>query len=256
MQGKYETTFERTEIGILCAGYGEVLPFLQRIDGCSVSEKAMLKFYLGRMAGMDIITLFSGVCKVNAAIAAQILIDTYGCGAIIDAGTAGGMNARLWLFDIVVSEETAYHDVDEDILTEFHPWLKSVWFPASSSLLAAARREAAQTTWSHRVVFGRMVTGEKFIADEERETINARFAPLSTDMETASIAHVCYVNAVPFLAVRTITDTADHSGIAAFEETATRYRRTLSALCCASSTGRTGFLYPVDFSAILCYTVS
>lgn len=121
MQGKYETTFERTEIGILCAGYGEVLPFLQRIDGCSVSEKAMLKFYLGRMAGMDIITLFSGVCKVNAAIAAQILIDTYGCGAIIDAGTAGGMNARLWLFDIVVSEETAYHDVDEDILTEFHP---------------------------------------------------------------------------------------------------------------------------------------
>jgi adenosylhomocysteine nucleosidase len=36
-------------------------------------------------------------------------------------------------------------------------------------------------------------------------------------METASVAHVCHVNNIPFLAVRSITDTADHSGSEQFE---------------------------------------
>ena len=43
------------------------------------------------------------------------------------------------------------------------------------------------------------------------------FDPLSVDMETGSIAHVCYANSVPFLAIRSITDTADHSGSGFFE---------------------------------------
>lgn len=57
-----------------------------------------------------------------------------------------------------------------------------------------------------------------FIPDERREQIIRKFAPLSVDMETAAVAHVCYVNRIPFLAVRSITDTAAHSGIGAFEE--------------------------------------
>lgn len=63
-----------------------------------------------------------------------------------------------------------------------------------------------------------MVTGESFITDEGRKKINDEFAPLTVDMETASIAHVCYVNGIPFIAIRCITDTATHSGIGNFEE--------------------------------------
>ena len=48
-------------------------------------------------------------------------------------------------------------------------------------------------------------------------SINARFAPYTVDMETASVAHVCYVNQKPFIAVRTVVDTPEHSGLAAFE---------------------------------------
>ena len=60
--------------------------------------------------------------------------------------------------------------------------------------------------------------GEQFIEDEKREQINQKYAPLSVDMETVSIAHTCYVNSVPFLSVRTITDTAEHKGIENFEK--------------------------------------
>ena len=63
-----------------------------------------------------------------------------------------------------------------------------------------------------------MATGEAFIKDEGRKEINDKFSPLSVDMETASIAHVCYVNNIPFIAVRCITDTAFHSGNEHFEE--------------------------------------
>lgn len=79
------------KIGILCAGDDELAPFLPLIKGCCVTEKAMLKFYTGRIHGIDVAALFSGVCKVNAAIASQLLIDLFGVDAIINAGTAGGM---------------------------------------------------------------------------------------------------------------------------------------------------------------------
>ncbi len=205
-------------VGIICASDSEVAPFLPTIDECKITEKAMLKFYEGKINGVAVVTLFSGVCKVNAAIATQILIDTYGVDVIINAGTAGGMNPELEIFDIVISTEAAYHDVAPDILTEFHPWLESVYFKSDQELLNLTHKAIDKIETEGKVYWGRMVTGEAFIADGGRKKINEQFAPLTVDMETASIAHVCYVNRIPFISIRSITDTAAHSGIGHFEE--------------------------------------
>lgn len=205
-------------VGIICAGDEEVAPFLPIIDGCRTREKTMLRFYEGQINGVDIVILFSGVCKVNAAIATQILIDTFGVNMIINAGTAGGMTKELDILDTVISTEVAYHDVAPDILTEFHPWMESVYFQADPQLLKLSKQAVSKVNVAGKVYWGRMVTGEAFIADEGRQAINEQFSPLSVDMETASIAHVCYVNNVPFIAIRSITDTATHSGVGHFEE--------------------------------------
>ena len=77
------------------------------------------------------------------------------------------------------------------------------------ALLDLARQAAEKLKTSHHTVFGRMVTGEQFIVDENRDKINEMFAPLSVDMETAAIAHVCYVNRIPFISI--------HSGEENFE---------------------------------------
>ena len=130
------------------------------------------------------------------------------------------MSPALGLFETAVTTECAYHDVAEAILTESHPRLPSVWFASDPDLLAACRRAAERAPG--RVHFGRTVTGEAFITDEGRAEINARFAPLTVDMETAAMAHVCYVNRIPFAAIRSVTDTADHSGIGTFEENCAR----------------------------------
>lgn len=203
------------KIGILCAGDRELAPFLPMLTDECISTKAMLTIHEGSLAGLEVAVLYSGVCKVNAAIAAQLLIDTYHCDVIINAGTAGGMDTSLNIFDTVVGTEVAYHDVAEHILTEFHPWMADVFFRADAGLLAAARNAAEGLLNVH---FGRMVTGEKFITDEGRSEINARFCPLSVDMESAAVAHVCHANGVPFVVVRTMTDTPSQRGTGAFEE--------------------------------------
>ena len=205
-------------VGIICAGDREVAPFLPIIDECKITEKAMLRFYEGKINGIGVVTLFSGVCKVNAAIATQILIDTYGVDIVINAGTAGGMNKELEIFDSVISTEVAYHDVAQNILTEFHPWLENVYFKADQELLDLTQKAVDKIEVEGKVFWGRMVTGEVFIADEGRQKINELFDPLTVDMETASIAHVCYVNNIPFISIRSVTDTATHSGTVHFEE--------------------------------------
>ena len=141
--------------GILCASDTELEPFLKYIQSPRIIEKAMLKFYSGHIGQAAVVAVYSGVCKVNAAIAAQLLIDVFDVGSIINAGTAGGMDERVQLFDTVISERMAYHDMAEDILTEFHPPPKGIagsphflfglgqWFRANS--LLKMKREAKLT---------------------------------------------------------------------------------------------------------------
>ena len=167
----------------------------------------MLKFYIGQINSIEVIALFSGVCKVNAAIGTQILIDVFGADMIINSGTAGGMVPDLEIFDTVISTEVCYHDVAQNILTEFHPWMKTIFFPADPKLIILSKNAVDKIRPAGKVVWGRMATGESFITDEGRQKINQEFAPLTVDMETASIAHVCYVNRIPFISIRCITDT-------------------------------------------------
>lgn len=205
-------------IGILCAGDRELAPFLPHIENKRTSAKAMLTVHEGTIRGMPVAALFSGVCKVNAAVAAQILIDLYHVDLIVNAGTCGAMDPALDLFDTVISTESVYHDVAEHILTGFHPWMESVFFPSDPSLLMLTEAACKRIQGIGKIRFGRTVTGEAFITDEGRNEINQRFHPLSVDMETAAVAHVCYVNRLPFLAVRTVTDTPERRGVGEFEK--------------------------------------
>lgn len=208
------------KIGILCASEEELNPFFSRLDNCVASQKALLTVYEGKIAGIPVAMLFSGACKVNAALAAQILIDSYQVDAVLNSGTAGALAKNISAFDLVVGSEMAYHDVAEDILTEYHPWLKSIWFQADSRLLTFAQKAAERLEIPAHV--GRMITGESFITDVLRERLIEKFHPLTVDMETAAVAHVCHANQTPFLAIRAVTDSADGSGAEDFEANCAR----------------------------------
>ena len=204
------------KIGILCASDTELDPFLLHLQKETRKKAGMLTFHEGIFGEMPLVCFYSGVGKVNAAIGTQLLIDRFSPDAVICAGCAGAVDDTLARFDTVVSEEITYHDMKEDILTDFHPWMSSPFFRADATLLAAAKRAAEKTELPVR--FGRSVTGDAFIESlEARNAIRRRFSPLSVDMESAAAAHVCYVNGVPFLSVRTITDAANAESAALFE---------------------------------------
>lgn len=206
------------KIGILCPSDTELAPFLPHLQNGKTDEAAMLTFHEGTLVGLPCVCLYSGVGKGNAALSAQLLIDRFRPDAVICAGVAGALDDSLRCFDIVISEALAYHDMADDILTEFHPWMPSPFFHADESLLSAARA-SAQAYPAGAVRFGVCVTGEAFIeGGEVRASIQRRFSPLSVDMESAAFAHACYVNRVPFLAVRTVTDAASEGSAEVFED--------------------------------------
>ena len=68
---------------------------LNYIRNYKITEKSMLKFCEGIMKQVDVVAVYSGVCKVNAAVAAQLLIDVYHVDCIINGGTAGGMEESV-----------------------------------------------------------------------------------------------------------------------------------------------------------------
>lgn len=205
-----------SKIGIICAVDRELSPFLERLQPKALPPQAMLTFYQGQMGEHQIILVRCGVCKVNAAIAAQALIDRFQVDLLINSGTAGGINPSVQLFDTVVSEKIAYHDVAPHILTQYHPFMESVYFSADPQLLSLMRQCAPSLSSPLRI--GATVTGEQFIDAGMQEAIRQQFAALSVDMEGAAIAHVCHANQVPFLMIRSITDTPTHSGMDHFEQ--------------------------------------
>ena len=137
------------EAGRLCPSEDQLAPFFAALVPQGVSKRAGLTIHEGRLGAHPVAALYSGVCKVNAAIAAQTLIDACGVDALVVSGVAGGLDAAARPFDLVIARETAYHDVAEDILTEYHPWMESIWFQSDAALLA--RAEAAAGTTGVRV---------------------------------------------------------------------------------------------------------
>ncbi len=206
------------KIGVIGPTENEIMPFIEEISNKKVENVAMLTFYNGIYKNSDVVALYCGVCKVNAAIATQILIDKFNVTHIIVTGVAGGIDNILNIGDTVISTEITYHDVDEGILTEYHPWMESIYFKADSKLVELCRAVIDKNTFTQKIFFGRIVTGEAFISDNGRTEIISKYHPLCVDMETASIAHVCYVNNVPFIAIRSITDTEDQCGVEVFEK--------------------------------------
>lgn len=204
-------------IGVIGPSEEEIMAFISKISEKKQTEHAMLKFYSGIYEGVEVVSVVCGVCKVNASIATQLLIDKFEVTHIVLIGVAGALSNQVEIGDVVISSEVAYHDVASEILTEYHPWMKDIYFKADGKLLELCRDAANSTLITNKYHTGRIITGETFITHNERERLIQQFTPLCVDMESASVAHTCYVNNIPFVVIRSISDNADENGSDKFE---------------------------------------
>lgn len=206
------------KIGIIGPCDFEIEPFIAEMSNVKLEDHAMLKFHLGRYSNIDIVAVRCGICKVNAAIASQVLIDRYNVDQIIVTGVAGAIDEDLKIFDTVICSEVAYHDVSDEILTKYHPKLEGLYFRSDENLTC---KIISANAGDDSVSTGKIVTGEVFITEDGREQIIEKYNPMCVDMETGSIAHVCHVNQVPFAAIRSMSDSPQESG----EEVFAKYCR-------------------------------
>jgi adenosylhomocysteine nucleosidase len=204
-------------IGVIGPTEKEIMPFINKISEKKLTQHAMLKFYSGIFEGVEVVSVVCGVCKVNSSIATQLLIDKFEVTHIILTGVAGALGKELEIGDIIISSEVAYHDVASGILTEYHPWMKDIYFRPDRKLLELCEDVAKSSLITSKCYTGRIITGEAFITHNEREKLIQQFSPLCVDMESASVAHTCYVNNIPFIVIRSMSDNADENGSEKFK---------------------------------------
>ncbi len=205
-------------VGIICPVEAELKPYLACLANAKSRLKAMVVFYEGIIFGQKAVIVSCGVGKVNAAACAQSMIDSYSPDHIIVSGTAGGIDKSLKIGDTVISEDAVYHDLKESMLTDFPPRLREAHMKADPGLIGGFKAALKLSGLPQRIVYGRMATGDAFVERKGRAAIVKSFDPLCVDMETAAIAHVATLNGVPFIAVRSVSDTEEQGGLAAFRE--------------------------------------
>ncbi len=202
-------------LGIIGAMDEEVSKLKEVMSDVEIKTKASMDFYKGTMDGKDVVIVRSGIGKVNAGICTQILVDEYGVDAVINTGIAGSLNAAIDIGDIVLSTDTLQHDVDA---TGFGydlgviPRMENSVFVADEKLRTLAKESCMKVNPDVNVFEGRVVSGDQFISDKGKKNwILDNFKGYCTEMEGAAIAQAAYLNNIPFLIIRAISDKADDS---------------------------------------------
>ena len=202
-------------IGIIGAMEVEVASLKEQMKDIQVTRKASMEFYSGIIEGKNVVVVRSGIGKVNAAVCTQILIDDFKAEVVINTGIAGSLNTDINIGDIVVSTDVLQHDMDVRVfgypLGEI-PQLGTLSFPADERMASLARSVCEKVNTEVKVFSGRIVSGDQFICDKEvKDKLVENFHPLCTEMEGAAIGQAAYLNEIPFVILRAISDKADNS---------------------------------------------
>lgn len=196
-----------------------VRPTVERVQG--------VPFSVGTIGSRRVILGKTGAGKTNAAMMAALVINRFSPSAVFFSGTAGAIDPDLHPGDIVIASTIGYHDFGTSTAGGFirRPTRNTVAndnnpaaFSADIRLLASARRLAPMLKFgpapgSSRVPVvreGLIVTGDTFVANPaQRDELRQALKAAAVEMEGAAVAQVSWQLGVPFLVIRSISDTAD-----------------------------------------------
>ena len=202
-------------VGIIGAMEQEVARLKEVMENVSITTRAGMDFYEGVLEGKKVVVVQSGIGKVNAGMCTQILADVFGVEAVINTGIAGSLNNDVNIGDIVLSTDVLHHDMDA---TGFGypkgqiPQMEEFSFPADEKLRKMAAKVCKEVNPEISVFEGRICSGDQFISDKGvKDAIISEFGGFAVEMEGAAIGQAAYLNHIPFLVVRAISDKADGS---------------------------------------------
>ena len=200
------------KIGILVAMSVEFRQLVRMMEDKEVREEDGMAYTMGRIGAHEVILLQCGIGKVNAAMGTTLLVQRFQPDCVISTGCAGGIDERLGVMDVVVSQTLVYHDVDCGVALDCQPGQIQglpLYFQGDRRLV-----ETALTLTGARIHAGLICTGDQFVTDHATlSRIKQQFPDgLAVDMESAAIAQVCYLQGIPFVSFRVISDTPGADG--------------------------------------------
>ena len=208
-------------IGIIGAMDEEITNILEDMNVVATKNSLGLDFHLGTLnnSSHSIALVRSGIGKVNAALCAQVLIDLFAVDAIINVGVAGAIDKSVKIGDIVISSDAIQHDFDTSALGDAPGVISRMdtsVFPADAELVTVAKKVVSDIGFP--VYIGRIASGDQFVSDPDvKNRIDELFKPVCCEMEGAAIAHACYLNKVPFVIIRAISDNAEEGSDVNYE---------------------------------------
>ena len=227
----------QTRIGIIGAMDEELATIKAAAEITGTEKLADMEFCLGMLGGRQIVVVKSGIGKVNAGICAQLLITHFGVSRIINTGVGGAIDSRINIGDIVISTDAVQHDFDVTPIGFAKgeiPYTGICAFPADEEMRTNAREAVQHAVQGSKIYEGRICSGDQFIASrEKKQAILDNFGGFCCEMEGAAIAQVCWLNHVPFVIIRAISDRADHSEEINYASFAAITARRSAAIVCA-----------------------
>ena len=214
------------KIGIIGAMDIEVKELINSMENINKETISNIDFYEGTLQGKNVVVAECGVGKVHAAVCTQTMILKYKPDAIINTGVAGSLSPELDIADIVISDGVVQHDFDVSSFGKPVGQISGIdliKIPCNDELVKKLQ-SAAKILEDTNVVVGTIASGDQFISSKKKKDyIVDNFNALCTEMEGASIGHVCYINEVGFCIVRAMSDKADgtaHMDFPSFVEVA------------------------------------
>lgn len=226
-------------LGIIGAMPEEVHELIEELKEERQEKKAGMVFHAGKLMDSDVVIVKSGIGKVSSAVCAQILVDDFHVDALINTGIAGSLDASIDIGDIVISTDAVYYDADSTVWGYAPgelPQLGIRFFPSDEKMAeraVQACRTAVPEIGIHR---GRIASGDSFVSDgEKKKWIAKTFNAVCAEMEGASISQAAWLNQVPVIILRAISDKADGTAKVDYKEfeahAITHLVRTVTQFC-------------------------
>lgn len=203
-------------IGILGAHPAEIAPLLRTIAVREVQTRLKHEFHLGELWGRQVVVSTCGIGKVRAAARTQFLIDTYAVSRLIFVGVAGAIDPSLQRGNIVVSSQAIEHDFDLSGGLDTRE-RGAHWYEADKQMVELAMQAAGRAGLAAETCCGKVLTGDQAIHQRVRkEALWQGLGGACVEMEGAAVAMVCWMNQVPFVLVRAISDLAEEGSFEDF----------------------------------------
>ena len=194
-------------IAIAAAFSGEIKPLINRIEGLTTHQFENFNFLQGQICSKRVLLAISGMGILNAHNMARILVKNFPLSLIISTGTAGALQPKLQSGDIVLANQLFISKSNDQGNCNANNIIKKAIsvYQVENNLIQLSLKAIEATMLRHKI--GSFLTVDKVITQiAEKRMLGNNLDCIAVEMESAAIAEIAKESELPFLAIRSISD--------------------------------------------------